>query len=133
MEATKYPVNTRKLAPLCALLVLQMREVQETFIVPLVSAYIPQKDQRSFNNRVLASLGLLNSQVHLVGMRDAGMLVLIMFVKILRVPTPALRLRLFSVKMYPAEEHKFKQQIPSIAQVYTRIHPSAFRNDCGRR
>lgn len=48
-----------------------MRNLQEAFIVPAISRVVPSKVQKSFNSRVLLSLGLLESRLHLVGMRDA--------------------------------------------------------------
>ena len=48
-----------------------MRYLQEAFIVPAISRVIPSKVQKSFNSKVLLSLGLLESRLHLVGMRDA--------------------------------------------------------------
>lgn len=48
-----------------------MRELQETLVVPAVARVVPSKVQKSFNNRVLLNLGLLESRTHLVGMRDA--------------------------------------------------------------
>jgi hypothetical protein len=48
-----------------------MRDLQEAFVVPAVSRVIPPKAQKSFNGKVLLSLGLLESRLHLVGMHDA--------------------------------------------------------------
>ena len=48
-----------------------MRYLQEAFIVPAISRVIPSKVQKSFNSKVLLSLGLLESRLHLVGMHDA--------------------------------------------------------------
>ncbi len=48
-----------------------MRNLQETFIVPAISRVIPSNVQKSFNNKVLRQLGLLESRLHLVGMHDA--------------------------------------------------------------
>lgn len=47
-----------------------MRKLQETLIVPAISRVIPSKVQKSFNSKVLLSLGLLESRLHLVGMYD---------------------------------------------------------------
>jgi hypothetical protein len=49
----------------------QMRTLQETLVVPAISVVVPSKSQKSFNNRVLLKLGVLESRVHLVGMHDA--------------------------------------------------------------
>lgn len=48
-----------------------MRVLQETLLVPAISVVVPSKSQKSFNNRVLLKLGVLESRVHLVGMHDA--------------------------------------------------------------
>jgi len=48
-----------------------MRNLQEILIVPAISRVVPSKMQKSFNNKVLRNLGLLESRLHLVGMHDA--------------------------------------------------------------
>eukprot|EP00584_Thalassiosira_punctigera_P017308 CAMPEP_0172573740 /NCGR_PEP_ID=MMETSP1067-20121228/136343_1 /TAXON_ID=265564 ORGANISM="Thalassiosira punctigera, Strain Tpunct2005C2" /NCGR_SAMPLE_ID=MMETSP1067 /ASSEMBLY_ACC=CAM_ASM_000444 /LENGTH=367 /DNA_ID=CAMNT_0013366349 /DNA_START=163 /DNA_END=1268 /DNA_ORIENTATION=+ len=48
-----------------------MRHLTETLVVPAIARVVPPKVQKSFNSRVLRNLGLLESRVHLVGMRDA--------------------------------------------------------------
>ncbi len=48
-----------------------LRNLQESLIVPSVARIVPSGEQKSFNNKVLLQLGLLESRVHLVGMRDA--------------------------------------------------------------
>lgn len=48
-----------------------MRQIQEILIVPAISRVVPPKVQKSFNNRVLLNLGVLESRLHLVGMHDA--------------------------------------------------------------
>ncbi|KAL7548498.1 hypothetical protein ACHAWF_011780 [Thalassiosira exigua] len=48
-----------------------MRFVQERLVVPGISKVVPSSVQKSFNNRVLLNLGILESRIHLVGMRDA--------------------------------------------------------------
>mmetsp|Transcript_27509 Transcript_27509/g.58794 ORF Transcript_27509/g.58794 Transcript_27509/m.58794 type:complete len:279 (+) Transcript_27509:417-1253(+) len=48
-----------------------MHNLHETLIVPAVSRVVPSKVQKSFSNKVLLSLGLLESRLHLVGMHDA--------------------------------------------------------------
>mmetsp|Transcript_24417 Transcript_24417/g.43742 ORF Transcript_24417/g.43742 Transcript_24417/m.43742 type:complete len:341 (-) Transcript_24417:299-1321(-) len=48
-----------------------LRSLQETLIVPAISRVVPSKVQKSFNNKVLLNLGLLESRLHLVGMHDA--------------------------------------------------------------
>ncbi|KAL7448494.1 hypothetical protein ACHAWC_000669 [Mediolabrus comicus] len=48
-----------------------MRTLQETLIVPAISQIVSPSEQKSFNNKVLFNLGVLESRVHLVGMHDA--------------------------------------------------------------
>jgi hypothetical protein len=48
-----------------------MRNLQETLIVPAIARVVPSTVQKSFNNKVLLNLGLLESRTHLVGMHDA--------------------------------------------------------------
>lgn len=48
-----------------------MRTLQETLIVPAISQIVSSSEQKSFNNKVLFNLGILESRVHLVGMHDA--------------------------------------------------------------
>eukprot|EP00984_Skeletonema_dohrnii_P000637 scaffold195_cov118-Skeletonema_dohrnii-CCMP3373.AAC.9 len=48
-----------------------MRNLQEMLIVPSISQVVSASEQKSFNNKVLLALGLLESRVHLVGMHDA--------------------------------------------------------------
>mmetsp|Transcript_22485 Transcript_22485/g.33647 ORF Transcript_22485/g.33647 Transcript_22485/m.33647 type:complete len:324 (+) Transcript_22485:88-1059(+) len=48
-----------------------MRNLQEMLIVPSISQVVSAREQKSFNNKVLLALGLLESRVHLVGMHDA--------------------------------------------------------------
>lgn len=49
----------------------QTRHLQETLLVPSISITVSSSAQKSFNNRVLLKLGVLESRVHLVGMHDA--------------------------------------------------------------
>ena len=46
-------------------------ELQERIIVPAVALYVPERDQKSMSFNVLRSLGILDSRLHLVAMRDA--------------------------------------------------------------
>ncbi|GAB5037509.1 Hypothetical protein NocV09_08400020 [Nannochloropsis oceanica] len=64
---------------------------QEEVLVPVVAAYLTGREQKKFNNKVIASLGIFNSRVHLVSMAEA-------------------------VRGDAVEEMKFKGQIPGIAQ-----------------
>jgi len=52
-------------------LVQRMMYVEDTFLVPAVGAIVPVREQKSFNNKVLRRLGLLDSRLHLVGMYEA--------------------------------------------------------------
>ena len=49
----------------------QTRVLQETLVVPAIALVVPSRSQKTFNNRVLLKLGVLESRVHLVGMHDA--------------------------------------------------------------
>ncbi len=48
-----------------------MRDLQEMLVVPSIAQVVSASEQKSFNNKVLLALGLLESRVHLVGMHDA--------------------------------------------------------------
>ena len=48
-----------------------MRHIQDTLLVPAISKVVTSKKQKSFNNKVLLNLGVLESRIHLVGMKDA--------------------------------------------------------------
>jgi len=48
-----------------------IRDLQEMLVVPSISQVVSASEQKSFNNKVLLALGLLESRVHLVGMHDA--------------------------------------------------------------
>lgn len=48
-----------------------MRNLHETLIVPAIAQVVPSKVQKSISNKVLLSLGILESRLHLVGMHDA--------------------------------------------------------------
>jgi hypothetical protein len=50
---------------------LRVQSLQQGVFVPLVAAYVDVRDQERFNNKVVSSLRLLDSQVHLVSMFDA--------------------------------------------------------------
>ena len=72
----------------CALFI---QNVQEKVFVPFISAYVTKKDQEKFNNKVIRNLGLLESQVHIVSMKEA-------------------------IDGNMKEEKLFKNQIPFVAQ-----------------
>lgn len=72
----------------CAIFI---QNAQENVFVPFISAYVEKKDQEKFNNRVIRNLGLLDSQVHLVSMKEA-------------------------INGNKKEENLFKNQIPYVAR-----------------
>lgn len=45
--------------------------IEDSILVPAIAMTVPESEQQSFNNRVLRNLGLLDSRLHLVGMREA--------------------------------------------------------------
>ena len=67
------------------------QKLQETIFVPFIAAFVPVKEQEVFNRKVIKKLGLLESQVHLVGMREA-------------------------IAGDKQEQIKFKEQIPRVVQ-----------------
>jgi len=67
------------------------QKLQENVFVPFITAHITVRDQERFNRQVIKTLGMLESQVHLVGMREA-------------------------ISKQPTEEKIFKQQIPRLVQ-----------------
>ena len=82
---------------------VDIQNTQETFLVPFISAYISKKEQNKFNRKVLSSLGLLNSQIHLVGMFEA-------------------------IKNNPQEMTVFNNQMPSVARALIPVWRSNFYN-----
>jgi hypothetical protein len=51
-------------------IVQRMMLVEDTLLVPAIGAIVPIREQKSFNNKVLRRLGLLDSRLHLVGMYE---------------------------------------------------------------
>ena len=49
----------------------KIMEKEEQFLIPPVALFVPEREQKSFNSKVIRNLGLLNSRLHLVGMYDA--------------------------------------------------------------
>jgi len=45
--------------------------MEDTFLVPAVAILVPDAEQKSFNNKVIRNLGILDSRLHLVGMYEA--------------------------------------------------------------
>eukprot|EP01041_Mallomonas_annulata_P011840 gene11840-24821_t len=80
---------------------LSIQQIQETTFVPYVSAYVSEKDQWKFNRKVIPYLGLLDSQIHLVGMAEA-------------------------IKGMPEEESRLRTQIPRVAQAMMSIWKKRF-------
>jgi hypothetical protein len=48
-----------------------MMYIEDKWLVPAIADIVPEKEQKSFNNKVLRKLGLLDSRLHLVGMYEA--------------------------------------------------------------
>lgn len=48
-----------------------MLDTEDTLLVPLVAHFVPTSSQTSFNNKVIRSLGIWDSRLHLVGMHEA--------------------------------------------------------------
>jgi hypothetical protein len=48
-----------------------MLELEDMFLVPAVTVLVPEEEQKSFSNKVLRGLGLLDSRLHLVSMYEA--------------------------------------------------------------
>lgn len=74
----------------------KIQSVQESIFVPYISAFIPKKEQERFNRKVITTLGMLQAQVHLVGMIEA-------------------------IKDQPQEMKLLRAQIPSLAQATMSI------------
>lgn len=52
-------------------LVQRMITTEDSLLVPSIGAIVSVREQKSFNNKVLRKLGLLDSRLHLVGMYEA--------------------------------------------------------------
>jgi hypothetical protein len=48
-----------------------MIEVEDCLLVPVIAEIVPEDEQKSFSNKVLRNLGLMDSRLHLVGMYEA--------------------------------------------------------------
>jgi hypothetical protein len=44
---------------------------EESTLVPAIARLVPESEQKSFNSKVIRKLGILDSRLHLVGMREA--------------------------------------------------------------
>jgi hypothetical protein len=73
-----------------------IQSVQESTFIPYIEAYVSKKEQEKFNNRVIARLGLLESQIHIVSMKEA-------------------------IAGIDAEEELFRQQIPGLARSFIPV------------
>jgi hypothetical protein len=49
----------------------QILRREDQFLVPAVALLVSDSEQRSFNNKVIRNLGILDSRMHLVGMYEA--------------------------------------------------------------
>lgn len=63
--------NIARISETLAHLTRSVLDREESLLVPAVAFTVPEGEQRSFNNRVIRKLGVFDSRVHLVGMRDA--------------------------------------------------------------
>jgi hypothetical protein len=48
-----------------------MLYLENSFLVPTIARIVPEHEQKSFNNKVIRNLGVLDSRLHLVGMHEA--------------------------------------------------------------
>ena len=48
-----------------------MIEIEDKLLVPSIAKIVPEDEQKSFSNKVLRNLGLMDSRLHLVGMYEA--------------------------------------------------------------
>jgi hypothetical protein len=72
-----------------------MAELEDTYLVPAVAAIVPDKEQKTFNTKVLRGLGILDSRLHLVSMYEA----------------------VWEDKNNLKEKELFRQAIPSVPQM----------------
>jgi hypothetical protein len=48
-----------------------MLQREDSLLVPAVARIVPESEQKSFNTKVIRSLGVFDSRMHLVGMHEA--------------------------------------------------------------
>jgi hypothetical protein len=48
-----------------------MLRIEDQLLVPTIASIVPERDQRALNDRVIRSLGIWDSRLHLVGMYEA--------------------------------------------------------------
>ena len=48
-----------------------MLHMEDSYLVPTIAALVPAREQKSFNDKVIRKLGLLDSRLYLVGMHQA--------------------------------------------------------------
>jgi hypothetical protein len=70
-----------------------MLQREEDVLIPVIMRLVPEKEQRSFNFKVIQSLGIVDSRMHLVSMYEA-----------------------VAATKDKAEQQSFEQGIPSLAR-----------------
>lgn len=48
-----------------------MLSLEDSLLVPTIARIVPPSEQKSFNDKVIRNLGILDSRLHLVGMHEA--------------------------------------------------------------
>lgn len=48
-----------------------MIQMEDSVLVPAVGKLVSESEQKTFNNKVIRNLGILDSRLHLVGMHEA--------------------------------------------------------------
>jgi hypothetical protein len=48
-----------------------MLALEDSLLIPIIARFVPESEQKSFNNRVIRNLGIFDSRLHLVGMYEA--------------------------------------------------------------
>jgi hypothetical protein len=48
-----------------------MLQLEDKLLVPTIARIVPASEQKSFNDKVIRNLGILDSRLHLVGMYEA--------------------------------------------------------------
>ena len=48
-----------------------MLQRENSLIIPAIARFVPQREQKKFNDKVIRTLGILDSRLHLVGMHEA--------------------------------------------------------------
>jgi len=63
--------NVASTSSMMADCVESMRRKEDGFLVPALARLVTESEQKKFNNKVIARLGILDSRLHLVGMHEA--------------------------------------------------------------